>query len=68
MTITRDSELLSPGIEKTLEGIEQLNAAIDARIKNVGEWKEDHLRELVILHGKLTLIKMELSILRQMTR
>lgn len=46
MPYTPEEELLHDRIEAALEKIEDLKAAMEARLKNHEQWSRDHLLEL----------------------
>ena len=67
-TPTPNDQLLGPSLEKTLEGIDTLDAAIMARHRDRREWNEDHLEEILALSVDLRHMQARLRKLMNETR
>ena len=61
MSITLAAERLGPGIEATEAGIEMLQEALMARVRNSLEWTPKHLVECAELHADLSKMRLRLA-------
>jgi hypothetical protein len=58
-----EKQALRPGIERMLEGINLLDAAITARVEHPEEWRWSHRQEIVNLQADLVRLRLRLTTL-----
>lgn len=68
MSYTPDDQYLEPGIDKTLEGMQEIFDATHERLKHPEEWNKNHLDELSELQIDLIRLRRKLSDLKKTTR
>ena len=69
MSYTPQDQLLTPGLNTIVDGIDTLCAAIDERVSSDPcDWTEAHLDEITELAAELTVLKNRLCRLRRQVR
>lgn len=61
-----DNQALSEPIEKIIEGFQEFESAVDARIE-CGEWKREHLERISELANQMRMMRLTLKILHSDT-
>lgn len=67
MSYRDPTQALKPSINKILSGIDEFNIAAENRAKDLGEWKKDHLIELIDLRKRMLDLAFELRELESNT-
>lgn len=69
MSYTPENQLLTPGLDKVIDGIDTLCAAIDERVSvDESDWTEAHLDEITELSSELISLKTRLCRMRRQVR
>jgi hypothetical protein len=68
MSYTPENQKLQPGIDATLDGIKTLRDAAMERLRNRGEWREEHLSDMEDLVKQITALEFRLLKLKEETR